>query len=978
MIRKNAFASAALALGLLAAGAMAAVKPVVYYSFDTLGGTVVADESGNGNDGTINGGVTLDPGGHRGGCFSFNGTNAYIQLTRVVQDSFTLSGWIKTTTNGAAGTQAYQGSGVFWSDVGGTANDFVAATLGAKFSFFAGNPDTSVVSKGDVVTGEWVYIACVRDTAARTIGIYINGALDNSVAHSNTAALNANANFVIGSNTLDGRYYKGLIDEVQLFDVALTAGDIRAVMVGSPSLAKDPVPEDKAVDVPFDAMLAWTAGETAAAHDVYLGAALADVNDASRDNPMGVLVSQGQTETTYQPDAALEFGQTYYWRVDEVNGAPDNTIFTGRPWSFTVESYGYPIANVTATASGHQGAMTPQNTVNGSGLNAEGLHDTEGTHMWTSNNVKPAWIQFRFDKTYRLHEMLVWNANQVIESMVGFGAKAVKIEHSVDGQNWTTLEGVSEFNRGSGMPNYAANTTVSFGGVAAQYVKVTIQSNWGGLAQQVSMSEVKFYYAPMQAFNPQPAVAATGVSVGAELNWRPGRDATSHTVYLGTDSAAVSGGLVSGQTVSDHRYLPTLSLGTKYYWKVDESGAAGDYPGDVWDFTVEDSIAVDDFEGYTDDEGFRVYEAWVDGLTTGASGSTVGYMQAPFAEKTIVRGGTQSMPLAYDNNASPQYSEAERTFSPPQDWTGHGVTTLVMSFRGQTTNTPAPLYVKINGTKVSYNNGAAATAMNLWKQWAIPLASTGANLKNVKTLTIGIGGSGTGTLFVDDIRLYAAVPAIATPADPGATGLVAHYKMDGDVQDSSGKNYHGTINGTTGYETGLAGQALTFNGSNAYVDLPIGPLIPTLTDTTVSTFVYFGGGTGAWQRIFDFGSGSGASPYMFLCPRREASGTMRFAIRTATVAEQIIDSTVTMSVGWHHTAVTIDSKAMTLGLYLDGELVASGATTVLPKDMGATTQNWLGRSQYASDAYLLGSLDDFRIYSRVLSEAELRYLAGDR
>jgi hypothetical protein len=326
----------------------------------------------------------------------------------------------------------------------------------------------------------------------------------------------------------------------------------------------------------------------------------------------------------------------------------------------------------------------------------------------------------------------------------------------------------------------------------------------------------------------------------------------------------------------------------------------------------------------------------------------------------------------------PQYSEAERTFAPAQDWTGHGVTTLVVSFRGQTANTPASLYVKINGTKISYNNAAAATAMNLWKQWAIPLASTGVNLKSVKSLTIGVAGSGKGTLFIDDIRLYAAAPEIAVPADPGVTGLVALYTMDGNVQDSSGKNYHGTISGTTSYDVGYSGQALVFNGSNAYVDLPIGSLMPSLTDATLSTHIYFAGGTGAWQRIFDFGSGSGASPYMFLCPRRETSGGMRFAIRTAAVAEQVVDSTATMGVGWHHVAVTIDSTAQTINLYLDGDLVGSAATTLFPKDLGVTTQNWLGRSQYTSDAYLNGSLDDFRIYNRVLSEAELRYLAGDR
>ena len=65
-------------------------------------------------------------------------------------------------------------------------------------------------------------------------------------------------------------------------------------------------------------------------------------------------------------------------------------------------------------------------------------------------------------------------------------------------------------------------------------------------------------------------------------------------------------------------------------------------------------------------------------------------------------------------------------------------------------------------------------------------------------------------------------------------------------------------------------------------------------------------------------------------------------------------------------------------LCLDGDVVASGPTVVLPKDLGKTTQNWLGKSQWSSDALFACILDDFRIYTRVLSTGEVRYLAGDR
>jgi hypothetical protein len=51
---------------------------------------------------------------------------------------------------------------------------------------------------------------------------------------------------------------------------------------------------------------------------------------------------------------------------------------------------------------------------------------------------------------------------------------------------------------------------------------------------------------------------------------------------------------------------------------------------------------------------------------------------------------------------------------------------------------------------------------------------------------------------------------------------------------------------------------------------------------------------------------------------------------------------------------------------------------VLPKNLGNTTQNWIGRSQFTADAFFLGMVDDFRLYNRAVSAAEVRYLAGDR
>jgi hypothetical protein len=82
---------------------------------------------------------------------------------------------------------------------------------------------------------------------------------------------------------------------------------------------------------------------------------------------MGVLVSQALSATTYDPVGRLDFETTYYWRVDEVNAAPDNTVFKGAVWSFTSEPFAYTIPSVVATSNGvsEEGAG-PENTVNGS------------------------------------------------------------------------------------------------------------------------------------------------------------------------------------------------------------------------------------------------------------------------------------------------------------------------------------------------------------------------------------------------------------------------------------------------------------------------------------------------------------------------------------------------------------------------------------------------------------------------------------
>ena len=160
--------------------------------------------------------------------------------------------------------------------------------------------------------------------------------------------------FRIGGNspTLD-HYYNGLIDDLRVYDTALDEAQIKIAMAGGGLInefATVPVPEDGATDVPRDVTLGWMPGGFAGTHDVYLGIAAEDVGAADRANPLGVMAKQDHDANTYDPAGVLQFGQTYYWRVDEVNVPPSDAIFKGNVWSFTVEPFAYPIQNIVAAA----------------------------------------------------------------------------------------------------------------------------------------------------------------------------------------------------------------------------------------------------------------------------------------------------------------------------------------------------------------------------------------------------------------------------------------------------------------------------------------------------------------------------------------------------------------------------------------------------------------------------------------------------
>ena len=94
--------------------------------------------------------------------------------------------------------------------------------------------------------------------------------------------------------------------------------------------ASNPNPLDGDARVARNITLTWTPGFEGALHNVYLGI---EFDNANPSNVYSVPVSQHQTDTSYNP-GLLEYGQTYYWRIDEVDHR--GILVPGKVWSFTM------------------------------------------------------------------------------------------------------------------------------------------------------------------------------------------------------------------------------------------------------------------------------------------------------------------------------------------------------------------------------------------------------------------------------------------------------------------------------------------------------------------------------------------------------------------------------------------------------------------------------------------------------------------
>ena len=767
-------------------------------------------------------------------------------------------------------------------------------------------------------------------------------------------------------------YFEGLLDEIKIYSRALKQKEIQS-LVGGFETAFDPSPEDEATDVPWDTGLGWQPGGFADQHDVYFGSSFDDVNSATATvDPAGVYRGR-QLLSRYAMGETLGFGQTYYWRVDEVNAAPDDTVFTGDIWSFTVEPLAIPIEAITATASGANPGMGPEKTIDGSGLDELDQHSSVATNMWLTL-THGSWIQYEFDRAYKLHEMLVWNSNQAVEAFIGFGVKEMTIEHSIDGETWAPLGGVIDVPRASGLPTNTVNATIDMGGIMAKRVRLSVVSAHGFTGQS-GLSEVRFMSIPVLPREPHPADGATTVSVDIPLSWRSGREAVSHEVYLGSDAENMA---LIDTTRNATTIVDGLDYMMTYTWsvtEVNEMAVPAAHAGDVWTFTTPVFSVVDDFESYSGEVNEEIYLTWMDGYAGDASlgGSTTGHIKSPFVETSNVNRGKQSMPIFIDNDggfadidgkmSSPSFSEVVRQFGSAQDWTAGGLETLFIWFAGSE-GLSGQLYCKIGSTKVLYDGEAAHLGNVAWHVWSIDLSTVGGNLTSVREFSIGVEGSGAGILYIDDIRLSPGIDELM------AANLLAHYPFDEgtgvQADDASGNGHNATFVGEPAWVPGQVDMALQFDGIDDYVEIPHHEGLTVNNEVTVALWInperYSLRGQG-WGGIMAKGNPRTYSLYTV------RDGNLHFStagVGTASTGRVPLNE-------WSHVVAMV--VAGSHAYYINGVPSGGGGAGIVLPGTANTAPVTIGNIDETARFYQ-GLIDAVYIYGRALSSEEVALLAG--
>src|SRR5579883_1645274 len=266
-----------------------------------------------------------------------------------------------------------------------------------------------------------------------------------------------------------------------------------------------------------------------------------------------------------------------------------------------------------------------------------------------------------------------------------------------------------------------------------------------------------------------------------------------------------------------------------------------------------------------------------------------------------------------------------------------------------------------------YGNFATVTNVNMTQTDPVSYSSSDSNVvavtSNNRLKAVGLG-TATITATVNNKTATATVKVY-----PKQTMLAHRYSFTADASDSVGAQ-DGYLFGTAT----ISGNAVVLDGDavnkNSYVDLPSG-LVSSFDSVTLEAWVSLAPTVATWARIYDFGSqnagGTGVN-YIFLCPH---TGTPDTRAVLSDGSEAAVDSGPTLDGFSGHVAVVYNPPNNLLSIYTNGVIASSNTLSGKLLSGVNDVHCWLGRSMYAGDAGLAGSIDEFRIYAGAFTPAQV-------
>ena len=481
--------------------------------------------------------------------------------------------------------------------------------------------------------------------------------------------------------------------------------------------AYSPNPANGQMDVARDADLSWRKGIFADTHNVYFGTDFIDVNEASITDPRDVLKSQNQADTSFELDT-LEYGQTYYWRVDEVNALPDTTVYKGGVWSFTVRNFltvdnfetydanniiydawlDYFVNNTGMTVGYFDPPYIETTSVHSGSQSMPLYYDNDGT-VNEGTALQKTGTSYYSETSLRFDNAQNWTQNNVESLSLWFKGYAENVGRFVEegGSNYTIAAA------GTDIWDTADEFHFAYKEVAENQ-NVTIVAKVESLDPVNSNKDTKAGIMIRDSLEPGAINTALLLTPDPEKGLRFQNRTTTGAVTA------------RGDTDLDPNAMPP------YWLKLQRASG-----GILRAYRSPDGVNWTQFSLRT----ISVQPPYYIGLAATSHDTTVA-CEAKFSNVSFPDSGTLST----------------------QPWAHQDI--------GIISNEAEPMYVSINGTKV-YNDDPNAALMRDWTQWSIPLQSftdKGVNLSSVNSLGIGFGESGStqpggeGTIFIDDIRLY--------------------------------------------------------------------------------------------------------------------------------------------------------------------------------------------------------------------------------